>query len=237
MDKYQLIAIIAGIVLLLIIIVLSSRTRIINTYKKYLKIGNKANITGKQLAFMAKQNLELDDLQFALTENTLGDAYSPKYKTLILSQEVCNTASLSSLTIVAHELGHAVQHKNNTGLFFISQLFSKITNITNKFIIPMFVIGLLTFILKYPTEQLGATLMIISGCLFAAHVLNQILNIPLEYDASRKALKYLKEYNYVSPSELRKAKKLLSIAAQTYIASLFDGLFVLNKNKKKRKLK
>lgn len=232
MDKYQIIAIIAGIILLLIIIVLSSRTRIHKTYKKYLRVSNKANITGKELAFMSKQNLELNDLQFALTDKTLGDAYSPKYKTLILSEDVCNTASLSSLTIVAHELGHAVQHKNTTGLFYVCQLFTKVTLFTNKFILPLLIFGLLSFILKYPNEQLGSTLMIISGILFLCHVANQILNIPLEYDASRRALKYLKEYNFVSPGEYRKAKKLLGIAAQTYIASLLDGLFILNKNKK-----
>ena len=235
LDKYQIIAIIAGIILLLVIIVLTSRTRIYKTYQKYMKIGNKANMTGKDLAFVSKQNLELDDLEFSLTETKLGDAYSPKYKTLILSKEVCNTASLSSLTIVAHELGHAVQHKNSTGLFFLNQLFGKITHFTNKFIVPLLVLGLLSYIVKYPTEQLGLTLMIISGCLFGFHVLNMILNIPLEYDASRRALKYLKDYNYVSPSEYRKARHLLSIAAQTYIATLLDGVFILNKNKKRKK--
>jgi len=237
LDKYQIIAIVAGIILLLIIIVLSSRTRIYNTYKKYLKVGNKANITGKELAFISKKNLELTELQFAMTDKTLGDAYSPKYKTLILSEDVCNTASLSSLTIVAHELGHACQHKNGTGLFFICQLFTKLTLFTNKFILPLLVFGLLSFLLKYPNDQLGLILMSISGILFICHVANQILNIPLEYDASRRALKYLKEYKYVSPSEYRRAKKLLGIAAQTYIASLLDGLFILNRNKKRKKKK
>lgn len=235
MDKYQILAIVLGIILLLIIIVLTSRTRIYKTYQKYLKIGNKANMTGKQLAFVSKQNLELDDLQFAMTDIPLGDAYSPKYQTLILSEQVCNTASLSSLTIVAHELGHAQQHKQNTGLFFINQLLTKITLFTNKFIMPLLIVGLLFFIIKYPNENLGSTLMIISGCLFIFHVMNQILTIPLEYDASKRALKYLKEYNYVSPSEYRRAKRLLNVAAQTYIANLLDGLFVFNKKKKRIK--
>jgi len=234
LDKYKIIAIIAAIILLLIIIVLSSRSRIHKTYQKYLKVSNKANLTGKELAFISKQNLELDDLQFALTDVTLGDAYSPKHRTLILSQEVCNTASLSSLTIVAHELGHAVQHKNNTGLFYLSQLFTKLTSFTNRFIIPLLLVGFLMFITKYPNDQIGEILMIISGALFLLHVITQIINVPLEYDASRRALKYLKEYNYVSPGEYRKAKKILSIAAQTYIANLLDGLFILNRKRKRK---
>lgn len=237
MDIYQILAIIACILVLLIIIVFSSRTRIFRTYKKYMKVSNKANLTGKELAFLSKQKLELNDLEFALTDIKLGDAYSPKYKTLIMSEEVCNTASLSSLTIVAHELGHAVQDKNSTGLFFISQLFSKITRFTNKFIMPLLIVGLFLFIIKYPTPDLGANLMITSGILFGMHVINQIVTIPLEYDASRKALKYLKENNFVSSGEYRKAKKLLGIAAQTYIAGLFDNIFIFAKKKKNKRKK
>jgi len=67
------------------------------------------------------------------------------------------------------------------------------------------------------------------------HAINQIVTIPLEYDASRRALNFLKENNFVSAGELRKAKKLLSIAAQTYIAGLFDSIFVLNRKKYRRK--
>lgn len=233
MDKYQIIAIIAGVILLLIIMVYTSRRRIIKTYEKYLRVGNKANLTGKELAFLSKVNLNLDDLEFALTDKKLGDAYSPKYKTLILSKEVCDTASLSSLTIVAHELGHACQHKSQSPLFIINQTFIAFTRFTNKFIIPLLVIGLLLYILKYPNDSLGQLLMTISGCLFALHICKLIVNIPLEYNASHRALKYLKQYKFVSPSEYRKAKKLLGIAAQTYIAGLFDDLFIFYKKRKK----
>lgn len=199
-----------------------------------MRIGNKANITGKELAFISKRNLELNNLEFALTDRKLGDAYSPKYHTLILSEEVCNTASLSSLTIVAHELGHAVQHKNETPLFVLNQLVKGLTRLTNKLIFPLLIIGLFLYLLKIPNESLGAILMIISLSLFLLHILELIVVIPLEYNASSRALKYLKEYNYLSPSEHRKAKKLLNVAAQTYIAGLFDDLFILNKRRKKR---
>lgn len=199
-----------------------------------MKIGNKANITGKQLAFISKSNLALNNLEFALTDKKLGDAYSPKYHTLILSEEVCNTASLSSLTIVAHELGHAIQHKNETPLYVLNQLIKALTRFTNKLILPLAVIGLFLYILHVPNDSLGAILMIISLSLFLLHILELIVIIPLEYDASSRALKYLKEYNYVSPSEYRKAKKLLNVAAQTYIAGLFDDLFIFNKKRKKR---
>jgi len=234
LDFYKILAIFGIVILILIIIVFSSRSRIYSTYEKYMKIGNKANLTGKQLAFISKQKLELHNLEFALVEDKMADAYSAKYNTLILSREVCETASLSSLAIVAHELGHAMQHKNDTGLFFITTLFAKLTRITNKFIIPLLVLGLASYVFKYPTQELGYTLIIIAGVLFAIHVLFLLATIPLEYDASSRALKYLKENNFVSPNEYKKAKKLLNIAAQTYIVGLFDSLFVLNKKRNKR---
>ena len=234
MDKYQILAI-AGIVLVfLLILVLSSRSRIVRTYNKYLRIDNKLNITGKQLAFIAKEQLQLDNLKFALTKHRLGDAYNYKHKTLILSEEVCNTASLASLTIVAHELGHAMQHKDNSPLFTITVLTNKLTRLTSGFIFPLLVFGLFFFVFKYPTDDFGYILMVISGCLFILQILNKLLNIPLEYNASRRALKFLKEYNYLTTGEHIRAKRLLGIAAQTYIASLFDELIPIKRKRKKR---
>lgn len=199
-----------------------------------MKIGNKMNLTGKELAFLSKANLGLTNLKFALTDRKLGDAYSPKYETLIISEEVCNTASLASLAIISHELGHAVQHKNQTPLYFLNQLTKKLTRLTNILIVPLLVIGLFLFLIKYPNDSLGIILMLISLSLFLLHILELIIVIPLEYDASRRALKYLKDYNYVSASEYKKAKKLLRVAAQTYIAGLLDDLFILNKKRKKK---
>ena len=234
LDKYKILAIIAIIIIILLIVVLSSRNRIISTYEKYLKINNDANITGKVFAIISKEKLGLDDLKFAVSKNKLCDAYSPKHKVLILSEDVCDTASLASITIVSHELGHAMQHKEDTPLFFVSRLLVNITRFTNKLILPLLIIGVLLYLIQYPSADIGTYLMLTSAGLFGLHVLNQILNIPLEYDASRRALKYLKENNFVSQKEYRKAKKLLGIAAQTYIAGLLDGLLILNKNKRKK---
>jgi len=236
-DKYKVIAIVAAILLILIIIVLSSRTRIVKTYNKYMRVDNKHNITGKQLAFFAKQQLGLDDLKFALTQEKLGDAYSYKYNTLIMSEDVCNYASLSSMAIVAHELGHAMQYRDNSPLFNTVILTNRITRFTSGFVVPLFIIGLFFSIFQYPTPDFGYILIIISFSLFVLQILNKLLNIPLEYDASSRALKYLKENNLLTHGELSKARKLLSIAAQTYVASLFDELipFKRKKNSKKKK--
>lgn len=198
-----------------------------------MKVGNKADITGKQLAYYSKKKLGLNQLSFALTDKKLGDAYSPKYKTLILSQEVCDTASLASMAIVSHEIGHAMQDSEKNLLFRFVRALGYIVRFTNKFIVPTLIIGIFLYIFKFPTIDTGYYFIITSIILFVLNILNQLLNIPIEFDASNRALKFLKANNIVSPSEYRKAKKLLSIAGQTYIAGLFDSLFIVRNKRRK----
>lgn len=235
MDIYQIIAIILIIFVILLCIVLSSRTRIVRTYRKYMRLDNQANITGKQLAFFARKQLELTDLEFALTKEELGDAYNYKYKTLILSEQVCQTASLASLTIVAHELGHALQHKENSVLFMTSVFTNKIARLTNIFILPLLILGVFAKMFSYPTPTAGDMLILAALVLFGLQILNKILDIPLEYNASNRGLKLLKEYQCLSPNEHHKAKKLLKIAAQTYIASLLDNIIIIKRRKRKKR--
>ena len=200
-----------------------------------MKVDNKHNITGKQLAFFLKEKLNLPKLKFALTQRKLGDAYNYKYGTLIMSEAVCNTASLASLTIVAHEMGHACQHKQKSALFDITILLTRLTRLTSVFIIPLLITGFIFHFLEYPNPNTGTILIIISICLFIIQFLSKLLNIPLEYNASRRGLKFLKEYDVLSPTEYIRAKKLLSIAAQTYIASFFDEMFSFLKTKRKKR--
>ena len=95
METYKLWLIALSILVFLLLMVFSSRTRIVRTYNRYMKVDNKHNITGKQLAFFLKEKLNLPKLKFALTQRKLGDAYNYKYGTLIMSEAVCNTASLA----------------------------------------------------------------------------------------------------------------------------------------------
>lgn len=197
-----------------------------------MKVDNYYNITGEQLAIYSKKKLGLNNLKFALTKEKLGDAYSPKHSTLILSEEVCKTASLSALTIVAHELGHAQQDNENHPLFVTTRLLGLITRLTNRLIVPTLIVGIFLYVFKYPTPDVGYIIMLVSGCMFCLHVLHKLLTIPLEYDASNRALKYLKENRFIDNHEIKKAKKLLNVAAQTYIAGLLDGILIIHRRKK-----
>ena len=203
-------------------VVLSSRDRIKKVYRKYLNVGNQSNLTGGQFAQIATEQLGLN-IQLGVADGELIDAYAYNKRMLIMSREVCNSASLASLTIVAHELGHALQHDKNDPMFGLSNIWSKINRFTKKLFIPALIAGL---VLLFFNPSLATTLLWTSLGIFAFNIADKIITIPVEYDASKRALWYLKEYHYLSPSEVRNAKKLLNIAAQTYIASLFDGIII-----------
>ncbi len=223
------------IILVLLVIVLSSRKRTKFLYKKYLTMGNSINLTGKDFALLSLDKLELDHVSLAVTDTELADAYIPKTKTLVMSNAVCNYSSISSLAIVSHELGHALQDKQNNRLFGLSVIFSRILKFTNFFIIPTLIFGLGIYglasfnIIAANLLGIGINLLYTSLILFILNCTNKLITIPLEYNASKKALIYLKDYQLINKNEIKHVKKLLNAAAQTYISSLFDGIIIFSK--------
>lgn len=222
------------VLVVLLFAVLSSRTKIKKLYKKYLTAGNSKGLTGKQLAFICIDKLDLPNLRIAVSDKDMVDAYSPKTQTLIMSNSVSNYPSITSMAVVAHELGHAVQHKQNNRLFGLVQILSRITRFGNKFILPSLFVGLFAYAISHfgftasNIGQIGVVLMYTSLGLFITHVMVKFSTIPLEYDASKKALKFLKDYQLLNKNEIKHAKKLLSVAALTYISSLFDGILIFS---------
>ena len=194
-----------------------------------MHVGNLNDLTGSQFASISIRNLKLNNVSLGVTDGELVDAYSPKRRMLIMSRAVCDMASLASITIVAHELGHAPQHHRNSPLFFVCMLFGKLSRFLNHFIIPLIIASVVLLIVQAPVLTTGLIVLYVAAGIFGFNILTKILNIPLEYDASRRALKYLKEFNFVSNSDYGKAKKLLGVAAQTYIASLFDGFIIFGR--------
>lgn len=217
--------ILACIIVVFLIWLFSARRRIFKVYHKYLKVTNQNGLTGENVAGYATQKLGLD-LRFVLLKEELSDAYSHKTKTLYMSEAVKNTNSLASVAIVGHELGHAMQDKEHNFLFKLNYVLNVITHFTNRFIIPLIIFGLLFKILKWPTVTLGDYMAIAGVILFGMHALFKLLTIPVEYDASRRALKFLLGEKLITNAEASKVKKLLNVAAQTYIVGLFDDFII-----------
>ncbi len=215
-----------GFILILLIYLFTARTRVVKLYDKYSKVVNDRGVNGKQVAFFAKEKMGLNSLNFSLIEGKMTDCYVPKRKLLCLSEEVANNASIASVAIVAHELGHAQQDFTGDPIFRINQILSKITRFTSKFILPCLLFGIITHIFKWPTADIGKILVITSGVLFAIQVLFKILVIPVEINASTRALEFLTSNNIITHKEVPKAKKLLRTAGKTYVVALFDGLIL-----------
>lgn len=220
MNIYLIIGI---IVVVLLIILFSSRARTRSLYEKQMQIGNSQSITGAQVAVFAKNKYNLN-ISFNRTKTDLADAYYPKKRILIMSDKVCDTPSIASVAIVSHELGHALQHKEKYWLFRLNNALCIITNITNRFIIPLVIVGLVLYTIKVPNESLGLILVIVAGALFLMHAILKLLTIPLEFNASKRALKIIKDNNLLTKKEIAKSKRLLNNAGETYITALFDWI-------------
>ena len=214
-----------GIILILLILLFSSRSQVKAKYDKYTTINNERHLTGADVARIIMDTKNLD-LKLAQNPKDLCDAYYPKQKMLLMSSKVCNSASIASVAIVCHELGHATQHKDNTFLYAINTMLSKFTRFTNKLIIPLLIAGLLFYTFKWPTENIGEILCYVALGLFILHALVKILVIPLEFDASKRAIKLIESHKLLTKKELKKSKSLLRTAGQTYIVALFDGFTI-----------
>ncbi len=222
--------IILGVIILVFLIWLfSARKRIIRVYKKYLRVPSDKGYNGENIAAIAVQRLNLN-IKFALVKGDLTDAYSHKSKTLYMSEAVKETNSLASVAIISHELGHAMQDKEKNFFFRLNYVLNVLTHFTNRFIVPLLIFGLLFKILHWPNEKIGDKLVLVSIILFGMHAFFKLLTIPIEYGASRRALKFLTQNNLISKQEVGKVKHLLGVAAQTYIVGLFDD-FILTAQK------
>ena len=217
----------------LIFAVLVSRNKIYRVYAKYSKVQNTAEMTGSDLAIYYKQVYDMDYLSLAHSEVPLSDCYVPKKKLLVMSDEVAYNTSVASLGIVSHEFGHALQHKTNNQLFHLTYILQKITRITNLFIIPLFIVGMIMTLFNLHYYNIGEICLYVSISLFIFHIALKLATIPLEYNASDRALKMLIDNKLVSNRELGSIKKLLKAAALTYVAGLFSGFIILPKKLKK----
>lgn len=219
---------VAAIIALLLIMLFTSRTRVTQQYKKFTKINNSQGINGAQVAnyIIKKENL---NLELAQNKEDLCDAYYYKEKTLLMSSKVCENPSIASVAIVCHELGHATQDKEQTTLWKVNHFLRALTRFTNRLIVPLLVFGLISYATRWPQEGFGTYMVIASGILFLAHALAKLTIIPLEFDASKRAVKLIKKYNLLTAKELRRSRGLLNTAGQTYIVALFDEVTIFTR--------
>lgn len=188
---------------------LYAQSKVASTFKKYSGYRNSRGYTGKDIAEMILRRSGIYDVRVEHVRGNLTDHYDPKKKVLKLSDAVYNSQSIAAVGVAAHECGHAIQH--NTGYTFlkIRHAIYPIVNISSKLAMPIIILGLIAsvFFLK-----LGIIL-------FSAVVLFQLVTLPVEFNASSRAIGILESNAYLSYEEIVPAKKVLSAAALTYVAA------------------
>lgn len=208
------------LVLIGAVISLYCSARVKSTFKKYSRILASSRMTGAQVAEAILKNEGLYDVSVARVSGSLTDNYNPSTKVVNLSESVYGANSVAAIGVAAHECGHAIQHSEEYMPLKIRSMLVPIAGFGSKAGIPIIIAGLI-FGYFQPLISIGIIL-------FSAGVAFQIATLPVEFDASRRALAVIEQMGIVSQGpELDGARKVLKSAAMTYVAAAAAAILSL----------
>jgi len=196
-----------------VILALYAQTRVRGTYRRFSQVRTASGMTGAETARNILNSGGAGDVAVQRVPGNLTDHYDPRKKILALSEGVHDSNSVAALGIAAHEAGHALQHHEKFAPLSFRNAIFPVVNIGSNLAFPLFFIGLLT------SSRGPSLLMDIGIFLFSGAVLFSVITLPVEFNASKRAVALLRDHSYLSPQELAGAKSVLSAAALTYIAS------------------
>jgi len=212
-DQYYII-----LVLPAILISAFAQFKVTSTFSKYNKIMNSRSITGAQVA---RRILDMNGLTNVVIEHVAGnlsDHYDPTKRVLRLSDSVYSSMSVAALGVAAHECGHAIQHATGYLPLRARHAVYPLVRISSAAAMPLILLGLIIG---------GFGLVNLGIILFGAVVVFQLITLPVEFNASSRALKILDDSDFLATDELKSARKVLSAAALTYVASALVSLMQL----------
>ena len=190
------------------------------TFKKYSQVRCQSGISGAEAAARILRSSGIVDVKVERVPGNLTDHYDPRNKTLRLSDSVYDSNSIAAVGVAAHECGHAVQHNRGYVLLKLRSLLLPIASIGSKLGFPLVFLGIL-FGLEFPIPGTDYILSLIDlGIIFfGAAVLFQLLTLPVEFNASGRALHVLHDYGIMGTTEVDDTRRVLTAAALTYVAS------------------
>lgn len=214
--------------ILAFLITITAQIFVNGSYSKTRKIKNKHNLTGEEVARTILDKNGLRNVQIEEVHSTLGDHYDPTTKTVRLSSDIYHNTSIASASVAAHECGHAIQDKDDYTFLRIRHALIPVVNFSSY----------------------AGYIAIVIGCIFSSInliwvgilmeiiiLLFQLITLPVEFNASSRALKQLEELNLLEKSEIKYSRKMLGAAAMTYVASVAAAvleilrlLLIFNKN-------
>jgi len=201
-----------------IIVAAWAQAKVSSAFNKYSKIGAQSGYTAAQTARAILDANGLSDVRIEQVQGNLSDHYDPRIKVLRLSQPVYNSRSLAALGVAAHEVGHAIQHKEEYVPMQIRNVIAPVAQFGSYASWIILIIGL--FMGSFNLAMAGVAV-------FVGVVIFQLVTLPLEYNASSRAMVALEGGGYLHGEELAGAKKVLNAAALTYVAAALTAVLTL----------
>lgn len=202
-----------------------AQIKVNSTFKKYSKVKASCGRTGKQAAEMVLFAHGVTGVKFGTVAGTLTDHYDPRTKIINLSGDINTVDSVAAIGVAAHEAGHAVQDAVGYAPLRFRNSIVKSTGIASNLAMPLILVGILLMAVSDGT--LGYMIANIGVIAFSAVAFFQLVTLPVEFNASRRAVATLTDSGIMDDSELKGVKKVLTAAALTYVAALASALINL----------
>ena len=213
MDQYYFLLVVPAMIISMI-----AQFKVKSTFNKYSRVMSSKRISGREAAAAILKSNSISDVTVEAVQGSLTDHYDPGAKKLRLSGPVYSETSIAALGVAAHEAGHAIQHARGYGPLILRSTLVPMANIGSRFGPIMAIAGI--FLSMDPLLHIGILL-------FSAAVLFYLVTLPVEFNASSRALALLESGNMLNRDELEGAKKVLTAAAMTYVASALTAIMSL----------
>jgi len=230
-----------GLLLIGALLTLLASAKVKSAFNKYSKIRNFRGITGAQAAAKILSDNGLSYIQINPCRGELTDFYNPTDRTLNLSESVYGSASIAAVAVAAHECGHAIQHKENYAPMTIRAKLVPVANLGSKLGIPIIMLSWI-FGLNFRMANGDVfSLATVGIWLFSLSILFHVVTLPVEFDASARALRIIESNGTLESDEMSGAKKVLRAAALTYVAAAAASvlqlvrLILINNNRRGRR--
>ncbi len=226
------------LVLPFVLLAFYAQIKVKGTFNKYSEIANKKGFTGADVARQLLSMQGINDVAVEHIPGMLSDHYDPRKKVLRLSDSVYSSNSIAAISVAAHETGHAVQHHTGYTALNIRNSIFPIASLGSNLAMPLIIIGFLLGS-RGASDSFGMAMVNFGIILFAGVVLFQLITLPVEFNASNRAIAMLQSNNMLTQDEIGPAKKVLSAAAMTYVAAAAVALvhllrFILMANSRRR---
>lgn len=197
---------------------LAASAKLKSTFSKYRRVRSRSGLTGEETAYRVLRSAGITDVQVVAVRGSLTDHYNPGTKQVCLSEDVFHQTSLAAVGVAAHECGHAIQHATNYAPLNLRSAIVPVANIGSTLSWPLFLAGLLFSI---------ESLLTVGILLFSLAVLFQLVTLPVEFNASSRALRMLESTGVLGQDEIGGTRKVLFAAALTYVAALAASVLQL----------